>query len=44
MGINKEPQNLAAVRRQIDGVLLLDKPIGLSSNAALQRAKRLYRA
>ncbi len=31
-------------RRPIDGVLLLDKPIGLSSNAALQRAKRLYRA
>lgn len=28
----------------IDGVLLLDKPVGLSSNAALQRAKRLYRA
>jgi len=31
-------------RRRIDGVLLLDKPCGLSSNAALQRAKRLYRA
>jgi tRNA pseudouridine55 synthase len=31
-------------RRRIDGVLLLDKPKGLSSNAALQRAKRLYRA
>ena len=29
-------------RRPIDGVLLLDKPVGLSSNAALQRAKRLY--
>ncbi|MGE5115197.1 MAG: tRNA pseudouridine(55) synthase TruB [Betaproteobacteria bacterium] len=26
------------------GVLLLDKPLGLSSNAALQRAKWLYRA
>ena len=26
------------------GVLLLDKPIGLSSNDALQKAKRLYRA
>lgn len=33
-----------AQRRPIDGVLLLDKPVGLSSNAALQRAKRLYRA
>jgi tRNA pseudouridine55 synthase len=28
----------------VDGVLLLDKPLGLSSNAALQRAKRLYAA
>ena len=28
----------------IDGVLLLDKPRGLTSNAALQRARRLYRA
>jgi len=33
-----------ASRRQVDGVLLLDKPLGQSSNAALQRAKRLYRA
>ena len=31
-------------RRRVDGVLLLDKPAGLTSNAALQRAKRLYRA
>jgi tRNA pseudouridine55 synthase len=31
-------------RRRVDGVLLLDKPTGLSSNAALQRAKRLYAA
>jgi tRNA pseudouridine55 synthase len=29
---------------QIDGVLLLDKPIGLSSNDALTRAKRITRA
>jgi tRNA pseudouridine55 synthase len=28
--------------RAIDGVLLLDKPVGLSSNHALQRAKRLF--
>ena len=34
----------AAPRRRVDGVLLLDKPTGLSSNAALQRARRLYRA
>jgi tRNA pseudouridine55 synthase len=31
-------------RRRVNGVLLLDKPPGLSSNAALQRAKRLYAA
>jgi len=28
----------------VHGVLLLDKPVGLSSNDALQKAKRLYRA
>jgi tRNA pseudouridine55 synthase len=28
----------------IDGALLLDKPLGLSSNAALQQAKRLFGA
>lgn len=32
------------VKRKVDGVLLLDKPVGLSSNIALQKAKRLYRA
>jgi tRNA pseudouridine55 synthase len=31
-------------RRRVDGMLLLDKPTGLTSNAALQRAKRLFRA
>jgi tRNA pseudouridine55 synthase len=31
-------------RRRVDGVLLLDKPAALSSNAALQCAKRLYAA
>ena len=37
-GANSRP------RRRVDGVLLLDKPAGLSSNTALQRAKRLYSA
>ena len=32
------------MRRRLDGVLLLDKPVGLGSNAALQAAKRLYDA
>lgn len=31
-------------RRRVDGILLLDKPSGPSSNAALQRVKRLYQA
>jgi tRNA pseudouridine55 synthase len=32
------------VRRPVHGVLLLDKPLGLSSNDALQKAKWLLRA
>ncbi|MGQ0429265.1 MAG: tRNA pseudouridine(55) synthase TruB [Gammaproteobacteria bacterium] len=31
-------------RRPVNGILLLDKPEGLTSNAALQRVRRLYRA
>src|SRR5215207_1868707 len=31
-------------KRALHGVLLLDKPVGLSSNDALQKAKRLLRA
>jgi len=31
-------------RRRLDGVLLLDKPVGLSSSAALQAVKRLFQA
>jgi tRNA pseudouridine55 synthase len=30
--------------REVDGIVLLDKPVGMSSNAALQAVKRLYRA
>ena len=32
------------LRRRVDGLLLLDKAAGLTSNAALQAARRLYRA
>ncbi|SEF43985.1 tRNA pseudouridine(55) synthase TruB [Thauera chlorobenzoica] len=39
----KQPQR-KIVRRVVDGVLLLDKPQGLSSNTALQAARRLFRA
>lgn len=31
-------------RRAVTGILLLDKPLGISSNAALQRVKFLYQA
>ncbi|MES2992909.1 MAG: tRNA pseudouridine(55) synthase TruB [Pseudomonadota bacterium] len=39
-----QPQRIRIQRRAVHGVLLLDKPLGLSSNDALQKAKRLYRA
>ena len=32
------------VRRPVHGVLLLDKPLGVSSNAAMKHAQRLFRA
>ena len=40
----RPPATERAQRRAVHGVLLLDKPLGLSSNDALQKAKRLYRA
>jgi tRNA pseudouridine55 synthase len=33
-----------AVFRKIDGIVLLDKPVGISSNQALQRVRRLLHA
>lgn len=32
------------MRRQVNGILLLDKPVGITSNGALQRVKRLFNA
>ncbi len=40
--MNRPPRRIP--RERIDGVLLLDKPQGISSNAALQAAKRLLNA
>jgi tRNA pseudouridine55 synthase len=34
----------AVALREVDGIVLLDKPEGISSNAALQRVRRAYRA
>ena len=39
-----KPPRVRIQRRPVHGVLLLDKPIGLSSNDALQKAKWLLRA
>ena len=41
MAMNKRPRT---VFRKLDGLLLLDKPPGLSSNQALQRVRHLFRA
>mmetsp|Transcript_59258 Transcript_59258/g.139822 ORF Transcript_59258/g.139822 Transcript_59258/m.139822 type:complete len:114 (+) Transcript_59258:3040-3381(+) len=38
------PPRVRVQRRPLHGVLLLDKPLGLSSNDALQKAKWLLRA
>lgn len=37
-----EAQAVRPPRRDVHGVLLLDKPVGLTSNEALQRVKRLF--
>lgn len=37
-------QQQRVAKRDVNGILLLDKPVGLTSNQALQMAKRLYRA
>ncbi len=37
-----QPTRPRIPRRAVHGVLLLDKPLGLSSNDALQKAKRLF--
>jgi tRNA pseudouridine55 synthase len=39
-----QPPRVRVARRPVHGVLLLDKPLGLSSNDALQKAKWLLRA
>jgi tRNA pseudouridine55 synthase len=38
------PSPRRAPRRRVDGVLLLDKPSGITSNAALSRVRRLFNA
>ena len=42
--LESEVHSRKVVRRPVHGLLLLDKPLGLSSNQALQKAKWLLRA
>jgi tRNA pseudouridine55 synthase len=42
--VNARGRGRGGGRRDIDGVLLLDKPLGGSSNLALQRVRRLFNA
>jgi tRNA pseudouridine55 synthase len=42
--VTRRPDRSGVAWRDVDGVVLLDKPAGISSNAALQRARRAYRA
>jgi tRNA pseudouridine(55) synthase len=44
MNYNKQQPQTRPPRRDVDGILLLDKPAGLTSNRALQVAKRLFAA
>lgn len=37
-------KNITFAKREVDGILLLDKPLYLTSNAALQKVKQFYRA
>ena len=43
MSANAQPR-VKQIRRALHGVLLLDKPLGWTSNDALQKAKALLRA
>jgi len=40
----KEAKMRRSGMRNVNGIVLLDKPLGMTSNAALQAVKRLYRA
>lgn len=41
---NKGVPQVKRVRRAVDGILILDKPLGMSSNAALQKVRWLFNA
>lgn len=43
-GVSRKMLSLRSSKRNINGILLLDKPAGITSNGALQQTKRLYNA
>jgi tRNA pseudouridine55 synthase len=40
----REPRPARLTWTDVDGIVVVDKPVGLTSNAVLQRVRRLYRA
>lgn len=42
--MSQKPRTRKGTFRKLDGILLLDKPQGISSNQALQRVRHLFRA
>jgi tRNA pseudouridine55 synthase len=42
--VTKKTERVARIKRPLDGVLLFDKPLELSSNVAMQKVRRLFTA
>ena len=42
--MTKKTEQAKRIKRQLDGVLLFDKPLELSSNVAMQKVRRLFNA
>lgn len=42
--MTRKTEQVSRIKRQLDGVLLFDKPLELSSNTAMQKVRWLYRA
>ena len=42
--LKQKTKKMKKIRNKIDGVLLLDKPLGLSSNQAIQKVKWILNA
>jgi tRNA pseudouridine55 synthase len=42
--VTRKTEQFVRIKRPLDGVLLFDKPLELSSNTAMQKVRRLYQA